>query len=202
MSFFIHLFIFLSLLTFFFQIDRLEPSFTDSVFRFRDSVIPCFSPAGRYWLRTRSLFPTGLQWRKTTDSVLSGFLVVLLSARLELNLDTPEEAALPHTNYRVPSIASHFSNSCIAAITHSEYADPASLLPFSSLLRDHVTANSQLKLQVGNEDLTIPLPFQAKRRKITGIDRWLDAFAVYSSVLLSSYPSRGGGPLRLPASDT
>ena len=35
MSFFICLVILLSLLTFFFQIDRLEPSFTDSVFRFR-----------------------------------------------------------------------------------------------------------------------------------------------------------------------
>ena len=37
----------------FFQIDRLEPSFTDSVFRFRDSVsasgfrIPCFSAADK-----------------------------------------------------------------------------------------------------------------------------------------------------------
>ena len=52
--------------------------------------------------------------------------------------------------------------------------DLASLLPFLSLLRDHVTANSQLKLQVRNEGLTIPLPSQAKRPKIIGIDRWLD----------------------------
>ena len=52
--------------------------------------------------------------------------------------------------------------------------DLASLLPFLSLLRDHVTANSQLKLQVRNEGLTIPLPSQAKRPKITWIDRWLD----------------------------
>ena len=115
----------------------------------------------------------------------------LSSSQQDLNLGTPEDAALLHTNYRVPSIASHLSNSCIAAITNGEYVDLASLLPFSSLLRDHVTANSQLKLQVGNEGLTIPLPSQAKRPKITGIDRWLDAFAIYSSVLLSSYPSRG-----------
>ena len=53
--FLICLFILLSLLIFFFQIDRLEPSFTDSVFcfRFRDSVsvsgfrIPCFSAAAK-----------------------------------------------------------------------------------------------------------------------------------------------------------
>ena len=115
----------------------------------------------------------------------------LSSSQQDLNLGTPEDAALLHTNYRVPSIASHLSNSCIAAITNGEYVDLASLLPFSSLLRDHVTANSQLKLQVGNEGLTIPLPSQAKRPKITGIERWLEAFAIYSSVLLSSYPSRG-----------
>ena len=126
----------------------------------------------------------------------------LSSSQQDLNLGTPEDAAPLHTNYRVPSFASHLSKSCIAAITNGEYVDLASLLPFSSLQRDHVTANSQLKLQVGNEGLTIPFPSQAKRRKITGIDRWLDAFAIYSSVLLSSYPSRGGGPLRLPATDT
>ena len=112
----------------------------------------------------------------------------LSSSQQVLNLSTPEDAALLHTNYRVPSIASHLSNSCITAI-NGEYVDLASLLP--SLLRDHVTANSQLTLQVGNEGLTIPLPSQAKRPKFTGIDRWLDAFAIYSSLLLSSYPSRG-----------
>ena len=94
-----------------------------------------------------------------------------------------------HRNYRLPSVASHLSNSQIATITNGEYVDLASLLPFSSLLRDRV--NSSLKLQVGNEGLTIPLPSPAQRPKITSIDRWLDAFAIYSSVILYSYPSRG-----------
>ena len=67
--------------------------------------------------------------------------------------------------------------------------DLANFLPFSTLLRDRV--NSNLKLKVGNEGLTIPLPFPAQRPKITGIDRWLDAFAIYSSVILYSYPFRG-----------
>ena len=62
------------------------------------------------------------------------------------------------------------------------------LLAFS-LLRNRV--NSNLKLQVGNKGLTIPLPSPAQRPKITSIDRWLDAFAIYSSVILYSYPSRG-----------
>ena len=106
-----------------------------------------------------------------------------------LDLGNPEDVASIHRNYRLPSVASHLSNSQIAAITNGEYVDLASLLPFSSLLRDRV--NSNLKLQVGNEGLTIPLPSPAQRPKITSIDRWLDAFAIYSSVILYSYPSRG-----------
>ena len=35
----------------------------------------------------------------------------LSSSQQDLNLSTPEDAALLHTNYRVPSIASHLSNS-------------------------------------------------------------------------------------------
>ena len=107
-----------------------------------------------------------------------------------LDLGNPEDVASIHRNYRLPSVASHLSNSQIAAITNGEYVDLASLLPFSSLLRDRV--NSNLKLQVGNDGLTIPLPSPAQRPKITSIDRWLDAFAIYSSVILYSYPSRGG----------
>ena len=50
---------------------------------------------------------------------------LLSSSQQDFNLGTPEDAALLHTNYRVPSIASHLSNSCIAAITNGEYVDLA-----------------------------------------------------------------------------
>ena len=46
---------------------------------------------------------------------------------------------------------------------------------------------------MGNKSLTIPLPSPAQRPKITSIDRWLDAFAIFSSVVLYSYPSREVG---------
>ena len=115
-----------------------------------------------------------------------------------LNLGDPSNVALLHPDYRLPSLASHLSNSTIASITNGEDVDLASLLSFSSLLNEHV---SDLKLQIGKEGLTIPLPSPAsKRTKITSIDRWLDAFAIYSSVILSSYPSRGGRPNCLSAS--
>ena len=106
-----------------------------------------------------------------------------------LDLGNPEDVASIYRNYRLPSVASHLSNSQIAANTNGEYVGLASLLPFSSLLRNRV--NSNLKLQLGNEGLTIPLPSPAQRPKITCIDRWLDAFAIYSSVILYSYSSRG-----------
>ena len=106
-----------------------------------------------------------------------------------IDLGDPEDVASIHSSYRLPSLASHLSNHQIAAITNGEYVELASLLPFPSLIRDRV--NSNLKLQVGNEGLTIPLPSPAQRPKINSIDRWLDAFAIYSSVILSSYPSRG-----------
>ena len=106
-----------------------------------------------------------------------------------LDLGNPDDVASIHRNYRLPSVASHLSNRQIVAVTNGEYVDLASLLPFSSLLRHRV--NSNLKLQVRNEGLTIPLPSPAQRPKITSIDRWLDAFAIYSSVILYSYPSRG-----------
>ena len=79
------------------------------------------------------------------QQILSSLDFSLSSSQQDLNLGTPEVAALLHTNYRVPSITSHLSNSCIAAITNGEDVDLASLLNFSSLLQDHVTFNSQLK---------------------------------------------------------
>ena len=47
--------------------------------------------------------------------------------------------------------------------------DLASLLPLSSLLRDHVTANSQLKLQVGNEGLLYPSHPRLSAPKLLGL---------------------------------
>ena len=123
------------------------------------------------------------------DAQPHGFQGTTSGINYNVNLGNPEEVASLHTSYRLPSLASHFSNSTIAAITNGEYVDLASLLPFSTLLPDHAASN--LRLQLGNEGLTIPLPSPARRPKITGIDRWLDAFAIYSSVILSSYPSRG-----------
>ena len=54
-------------------------------------------------------------------------------------------------------------------------------IPISSLLEE--AWNSQLHLQVEAQGLTIPLPATSKRPKI------IDAFAIFSLVLFSIYPS-------------
>jgi len=74
-----------------------------------------------------------------------------------------------------------------AAITDGEYVDFASLFPISFLLKK--ARSSQLELQVGAQGVTIPLPATSKRPKITSIEKGLDAFAIFSSVLVSIYPS-------------
>jgi len=46
---------------------------------------------------------------------------------------------------------------------------------------------------VGEQVLTIPLPSSSERPKITTVEKWLDAFAIYFSVIVSAYPSRAVG---------
>ena len=104
------------------------------------------------------------------------------------NPSDPVTVAALLPDFRQPSIASHLTKTTTTAITNGEYVDFATLLPISSLLEDAL--NSQLKLTVGEQGLTIPLPSASKRPKITTIDKWLDAFAIFSSVLVASYPSR------------
>ena len=61
------------------------------------------------------------------------------------------------------------------------------LLAMTSLLND--TIHSHLNLKVDNQGLTLHLPSSSKDPKITSIDRWLDAFAIYFAVIVSVYPS-------------
>ena len=100
----------------------------------------------------------------------------------------PAQVASLHPNFRQPSLASHLTKATSTAITNGEYVDFVTLLPMTFLLTD--TIQSHLNLKVGDQGLTIPLPSSSKRPKITSIDRWLDAFAIYFAVIVSVYPSR------------
>lgn len=105
-----------------------------------------------------------------------------------VDFSDPAQVASLHPNFRQPSLASHLTKATSTAITSGEYVDFATLLPMTSLLTD--TIHSHLNLKVGDQGLTIPLPSSSKRPKITSIDRWLDAFAIYFAVIASVYPSR------------
>ena len=110
--------------------------------------------------------------------------------RLPPNFDAsdPSHIAALHPEYHQPSLASHLTKTITTAITNGEYVDFANLLPLFSLLND--TLNSQLSLKVGEQGLTIPLPSSSKRPRIATIDKWLDAFAISFSVLVSAHPLR------------
>ncbi|KAM7445684.1 hypothetical protein ABFA07_005939 [Porites harrisoni] len=105
-----------------------------------------------------------------------------------VDFSDPAQVASLHPNFRQPSLASHLTKATSSAITSGEYVDFATLLPMTSLLTDSI--HSHLNLKVGDQGLTIPLPSSSKRPKITSIDRWLDAFAIYFAVIVSVYPSR------------
>ena len=105
-----------------------------------------------------------------------------------VDFSDPAQVASLHPNFRQPSLASHLTKATPTAITNGEYMDFVTLLPMTSLLTD--TIHSHLNLKVGDQGLTIPLPSSSKRPKITSIDRWLDAFAIYFAVIVSVYPSR------------
>ena len=104
------------------------------------------------------------------------------------DFSAPAQVASFHPNFRQPSLAIHLTKATSLAITNGEYVDFATLLPMTSLLTD--TIHSHLNLKVGDQALTIPLPSSSKRPKITSIDRWLDAFAIYFAFIVSVYPSR------------
>ena len=52
------------------------------------------------------------------------------------------------------------------------------------------TIHSHLNHKVDDWGLTFPLHSSSKRPKITFIDQWLNAFAIYFAVIVSVYPSR------------
>lgn len=103
------------------------------------------------------------------------------------NPSDPATVTALHPDFCHPLLASHLTKIMTTAITNGEHVDFAILLPISSLLEE--AWNPQLKLQVGAQGLTIPLLAKSKRPKITSVEKLLEAFAIFSSVLVSTYSS-------------
>ena len=109
-----------------------------------------------------------------------------------INLGDPNEVQRLLNNQSPPTgdIAAHVDGKTRTAILQGEYVD------FVSLLHENSTASSNiselLSLTVNGESVPIHLPSQGRRKKvpIDSFDRWLSAFSVFATILLSSFPHR------------
>ena len=87
-------------------------------------------------------------------------------------------------------LAAYVDEKTRKAIVKGEYVDFVSLLHENSTASP--TAHDLLTLTVNRESLPISFPSQRRARKvpIESFDRWLSAFSVFSTVLLSTFPHR------------
>lgn len=90
-------------------------------------------------------------------------------------------ADLPTTSSQQP-LATHLPRKLTQSILNGEYVDFASLLPENVDLHPH----SSFSIAFDGSSVTIPLPTQTL--KIDSLDKWLTAFSIYSSVVVSRFP--------------
>ena len=94
---------------------------------------------------------------------------------------------LPSTTPSSP-LADHVSTKTKQAILRGEYVEFDLLLPEnSSLLTDNELTG--LSISVGGKQVDLPNS-RKKKTHVDSIDKWLSAFAVYCTILLSSFPRR------------
>lgn len=87
-------------------------------------------------------------------------------------------------------MAAHLSKKTEQAITNGEYVDLCSLLPCNT---DRGLDPQQFTVSLNNQSVTIPLPQTSSQRaktKIDSIEKWLTAFSIFMSVIVSKFPNR------------
>ena len=96
--------------------------------------------------------------------------------------------SLPLTTPPASSLADHVSQKTNHAILRGEYVEFDLLLPeIWSLLSDNDL--SGLSISLGGKQVDLPNP-PKKKTHVDSIDKWLFAFAIYCTILLSSFPWR------------
>ena len=87
-------------------------------------------------------------------------------------------------------IAAHVDGKTRTAIVKGKYVDFVSLLHENSSVSSNVT--DLLMLTVNGESVPLAVPSQrrSKRVPIASFDRWLAAFSVYCTILLTAFPHR------------
>lgn len=131
------------------------------------------------------------------SAIVESKLATLSSAPGRASASTAEPAVNlgdPNSVHQLLSksgdLAAHVDEKTRKAIVKGEYVDFVSLLHENSTASP--TAHDLLTLTVNGESLPISFPSQRRARKvpIESFDRWLSAFSVFSTVLLSTFPHR------------
>lgn len=109
---------------------------------------------------------------------------------LNINFGDPNSVqqllSSPSSNFG--DLAAHMDEKTRKAILKGEYVDFVSLLHENSTALSNV--NELLTLTVNGESQPISFPGQRRSKKvlIDSFDRWLSAFSIFSTVLLSAFP--------------
>ena len=144
-----------------------------------------FRPA----LQSASSLPTALPASSSTPQLvttrqLGDFMASLLSqpsSSASANLHLP--SATPSS-----SLTDHVPTKTKQAVLRGEYVEFDLLLPENlSLITDNELTG--LSISVGGKQVELPNP-RRKKTHVDSIDKWLSAFAIYCTILLTSFPRR------------
>ena len=94
----------------------------------------------------------------------------------------------PSRSHVQSSIAAHVPQKTQQAILRGEFVEFDSLLPENSCLNESELPGVSISFE--GKQVNIPTPARKKKTHIDSIDRWLSAFAVFCTVLLTSFPHR------------
>ena len=152
-----------------------------------DQKLKNFRPA----LQSASSLPTALPTSSSTPQLATTrqlgdptFVASLLSQpSSSASADLYLPSATPSS-----SLADHVPTKTKQAVLRGEYVEFDLLLPEnSSLITDNELTG--LSISVGGKQVELPNP-RRKKTHVDSIDKWLSAFAVYCTILLTSFPRR------------
>ena len=107
-----------------------------------------------------------------------------------INLEDPTSVQQLLNSEQENPAAAHLPKKAEQAIVNGEYVDFASLLPVNT---DKGLGDDNFTVSLNNQSVTIPLPHlgtQRAKTRINSIEKWLSAFTVYASVMVSKFPNR------------
>ena len=125
---------------------------------------------------------TARQTPQQLDLTDPNFVASLLN-QLSAGNDIP-----PSVSQGQSSLSAHIPTKVKQAVLKGEYVEFDTLLPENSCLSDNDLPG--VCISFDGKQLSVPSSSRKKKTHIDSIDKWLSAFAVYCTVLLTSFPQR------------